>query len=82
MRYKKGDLPSSINGLLAFLDNELRKIEQAQRTTQPNYVLDTLHAPPLKTIEGMIALADGADWNPGSGGGVYCFRAGAWRFLG
>jgi hypothetical protein len=27
-------------------------------------------------------LADGTSWNPGSGGGFYGYRAGAWRFLG
>lgn len=29
-----------------------------------------------------MVLADGTNWNPGSGGGCYIYRAGAWRFLG
>lgn len=41
-----------------------------------------LYAPPTKPRDGMIVLADGTAWNPGSGAGFYGYRAGAWRFLG
>lgn len=61
---------------------ELSKIAQAAETADPFLTLDTLYAPPPKFRNGTIALADGTTWNPGSGAGVYCFRAGAWRFLG
>ena len=61
---------------------ELNKIAQAIETADPFMTLDTLYAAPKKYREGMIVKADGATWNPGSGAGVYCYRAAAWRFLG
>ena len=44
--------------------------------------LDTTTVAPAKPREGMIRLADGTLWNPGSGSGFYGYRAGAWRLLG
>lgn len=41
-----------------------------------------LHAAPAKKIEGMIRRADGTDWNPGSGSGLYQYRGGTWHLLG
>jgi len=32
--------------------------------------------------EGMIAYADGTNWNPGSGEGIYAYYNGAWHYLG
>lgn len=44
--------------------------------------LRTLHVEPAKYSEGDIVEADGADWNPGSGAGLYIRRGGAWVHLG
>lgn len=44
--------------------------------------LDRLHVAPVKPRTGMIVLADGTDWNPGGGQGVYAYYAGAWNKLG
>lgn len=38
-----------------------------------------LHVAPQKPREGAVAIADGADWNPGSGGGIYIYFNGLWR---
>lgn len=64
------------------LREELMKIAQAMETAHQFIALDTLHAAPLKYREGTICKADGTDWNPGSGAGVYCYRGGSWTFLG
>lgn len=64
------------------LCEEFLKIAQAMETADQFLFLDTLYAAPKKYREGMIVKADGSTWNPGSGAGVYCYRAGAWRFLG
>lgn len=61
---------------------ELAKIAQAMETPDQFLQLDTLYAAPKKYREGTLAKADGTSWNPGSGAGVYCYRAAAWRFLG
>ena len=46
--------------------------------------LKTLTSQPTagNRFEGMIVKANGTTWNPGSGAGVYLYRASAWRFLG
>lgn len=32
-------------------------------------------------VNGMLAYADGTSWNPGSGAGLYLYKAGAWQFI-
>lgn len=46
--------------------------------------VDFLNAPPEKPRNGDIRMADGTNWNPGSGRGYYGFdeNSGTWRFLG
>lgn len=42
------------------------------------------HVAPLNTFSGQIVLADGTDWNPGSGVGMYYRNEAnaAWVFVG
>jgi hypothetical protein len=44
--------------------------------------LDIKNAVPSKPREPSLAFADGTNWNPGSGKGMYCYYGGAWHFLG
>lgn len=41
------------------------------------------HAPPDKPYNGQRVLADGVDWNPGAGRGIYWYdaNAGTWNKL-
>jgi len=48
--------------------------------TFPYLYLELLQAAPAKPQEGMIAK--GAAGVLGAGAGVYCYRGGAWTFLG
>ncbi len=43
--------------------------------------LRPVHVAPDKPREGMIVFADGTDWNPGAGKGVYTYLSGAWSKL-
>jgi hypothetical protein len=43
--------------------------------------LDVLHAAPTKVRIGRMVYADGTDWNPGSGEGVYVYTSGGWSKL-
>lgn len=43
--------------------------------------LATMHKPPQRPVEGMIVKADGVNWNPGSGAGVYARINGTWQKL-
>lgn len=65
-----------------WLRRELRAISEAISGRVPYIVLDTMYGAPKKLIDGMVIKADGTSFNPGSGAGVYCYRGGAWRFLG
>ena len=79
--YRKRNVPGSAESLPAFLDQELSNIEQAQYGPFPFVRLEVVHTPPGKVFDGMVVLADGVFFNPGSGPGFYGYRGGAWRFL-
>ena len=44
--------------------------------------LEERHREPDKVRPGMVVLADGSDWDPGSGAGVYAYYGGSWNKLG
>lgn len=44
-------------------------------------VLDELNAEPTRPQEPMIVFADGTNWNPGGGRGVYVWYTAAWHKL-
>lgn len=65
----------------SLVNSELAKIAQAMETADVMFNLEPVFAVPKKYREGSIVFAK-SPWNPGSGDGIYCYRAGAWRFLG
>ena len=69
------DAPESVN-------REFSRIEQSWSAAVPFVFLATLNVAPDKPRAGMVALADGTNWNPGSGAGVYAYYGGAWVKLG
>jgi hypothetical protein len=77
MGYQRKSLghSSDVKELAKNLDLELEKIESA--LVQANQVR-SLNVEPSKPREGMQAIADGSDWNPGQGQGLYTFIDGAW----
>lgn len=67
--------------LLNYILDELEAIERAQ--VDLNFVkLVELHVAPERPRAGMIVLADGSDWDPGSGAGYYGYYGGSWSKLG
>lgn len=80
--YVAGNVPADANDLPAFLSQELQNIEQARTDGADAIYLQTLYQAPSRLTEGMMVVADGTTWNPGSGAGCYMYRASAWRFLG
>ncbi len=58
-------------------------LELADVLTETQLVsLTATHEAPSKASDGDIRLADGSDWNPGSGAGFYGYHSGAWNKLG
>ena len=66
---------------VAHLLKELERIELAFEGMLPQEI-HFLHVAPSKVREGLTVGADGTDWNPGSGQGVYTYYAAAWHKLG
>lgn len=61
---------------------ELQRISEALERPRESISLTPLSVAPPKPRDGVIAMADGVNWNPGAGAGFYGYRAGSWRFLG
>ena len=80
--YRPGQVPSDAASLPAFLDRELRNLSTAMQEANQYLLLDVSYAAPQKVKDGMIAMADGTTWNPGSGAGAYIYRGASWHFLG
>lgn len=79
--YSPGVVPDDPGELKRYLSDEFAKISAAVQLLAAGQV-DKTYSAPSKPRDGMIRLADGTRWNPGSGAGLYCYRDGAWRFLG
>ena len=67
--------------LAAFLSRELRRITEAFLNIE-EIILPELNVEPIRPRDGMIVLADGTNWNPGSGAGFYGRVNGSWVFFG
>lgn len=82
MAYSPESPPNSLDELRAYVLRELQRISGTFQAGVDAIYLPTLHSEPAKPRNGMIVLADGTDWDPGSGGGYYGYYNSAWQFLG
>lgn len=81
MDYFPRPTPIEAKTLPAYLKVELNNIAQAIRSfVSPIWAKQT--AEPVKPQEGMIVFADGTNWNPGSGKGIYYYNGTTWVKLG
>ena len=71
--------PADKDNLLRYLFRELTRIGTTFDTvSNPK---PTLNVEPEKLIEGTMVIADGTDWDPGSGNGLYIYMNAAWVFI-
>ena len=80
MRYVPKTVPlNTPAGLRDWLASELRRIANAlaEPAVEVQHLVP-LAAEPSRREDGMVVYADGTNWNPGSGAGVYAREAGAW----
>ena len=76
MKYQPGPaLPDPVRDDLDRVANALRNPEAESIT------LAQLNAAPAKYTDGMIVYADGTNWNPGAGEGIYAYYGAAWNKL-
>lgn len=79
--YQPGDPPDDPAQLQRFLREELAKLKVAHDALAAGFD-PVVTAPPPKPRPGMRRNADGTQWNPGSGAGLYRFDGTTWKFLG
>lgn len=79
MAYVPKHMPTltSLEDVRMYLEEELRQIslEMQQSEIQQWRIL---HNEPMKRVDGMVVFADGTNWNPGGGQGLYERVAGIW----
>lgn len=73
-------VPEELEAFRDWIENELQQISNAF-TEQDIVYLRVLHVAPTKLREGMVIRADGSDWDPGAGAGVYTYLSSAWSKL-
>ena len=68
--------------LVAFVRNETERINNAMESAWTHEVLEKLTREPSRSRPGQMVYADGTDWNPGSGEGIYLKASTGWTKLG
>lgn len=79
--YQPGDPPADPAQLQRYLREELQRIKAMFDALAAGH-LDKTYALPAKPRDGDIRYADGTQWNPGSGAGLYYFNGAIWKLLG
>ena len=74
MRYapRRAELPQELDNLQRWTEGP----------TLPFFILEETHAAPDKLLAGMVVWADGTNWDPGSGAGLYWYDGSTWNLLG
>ncbi len=81
IRYAKSPVPSNPEDIPAYLQSELDKISAVITNIAEGH-FDVSNVEPTKKRAGDVRYADGSDWNPGSGEGLYLYLStGAWSKL-
>ena len=82
MSYKPSFSQSlTLDGLKRWISSELVRISNALVTSTQKTKLEVATAEPSKPQTGEVVLADGTDWNPSDGRGLYYYDAG-WQQVG
>lgn len=75
--YSPGIVPANAEQMRQFLQDELEKIRMGFELVSLGHLTVT-HVAPTKPRKGDIRYADGSDWNPGTGTGIYYYNGSAW----
>lgn len=77
--YTPEPVPVDANQLQEYLERELRRISASIEQVHDH---EGLYAEPSKKYVGIVRYADGVNWNPGSGEGMYYYDGTRWVFMG
>jgi hypothetical protein len=79
MSYKPQMVSLSTNeNIVRWVFNELTRVSNALTSEKSSTNTPVLHQEPSKPQVGDIVYADGTDWNPSSGAGLYLYTGNAW----
>ena len=79
--HEGGPRTEDVRELAKYITDMLRRI--AHITQEYNFLyLPPVHVEPDRLKEGLIVHADGTDWDPGSGQGLYMYYNSSWNKLG
>lgn len=77
--YEPSPIPSEYGALRSWIATQVRRISDVLRSpTVLGVRFDILHDEPARFSDGDVVMADGTDWNPGAGMGLYQRIGGAW----
>ena len=71
--YEPGPLPTDGEDLGIYVVTELKRLGDVL-FNQATFRLERIHEAPQRPRGGDIRYADGSNWNPGSGEGIYFFK--------
>lgn len=81
MDYRPGNPQDEPKTLAAFLREELRRLQKMLTSAWDAVRLTERNVVPTKIDNGDIVYADGTNWNPGDGRGIYAYLTSAWSKL-
>ena len=73
--------PGVRQDLATYVYDELLRISHVLDLIEEGRILPVRYAAPTRPAEGMLAVADGTQWNPGGGKGLYEYKSGNWSKL-
>ncbi len=80
VRYEPGPLPEQVDDLGGYVVTELKRLGNIL-LNQSIFRLERTHIEPSRPRTGDVRYADGTDWNPGSGEGIYFYNGTQWQNL-
>lgn len=82
MAFQPRNVPGDPRDLPSFLGQEFLNVSKATAEMERVLQMQVLHAPPKRYTEPALCFADGTDWNPGAGKGLYVYYDGSWKKAG
>lgn len=83
MAYTPREVPQDLESLPAWLKDEIHSLSLEINYLRPQAIyMELTHVAPTKVRTGELRMADGTDWNPGSGAGLYRWNGSSWTFIG
>lgn len=81
VEYLPGPVPYDLQGHTRFLQDELFKVADVLRILSSGFIQE-VSVEPVRPRTGDQVLADGVNFDPGAGQGVYCYYNNTWNKLG